>query len=197
MWMEVQTCCHGHWVEINRTNGIRDSFLYRKCPLLTQSVFYPWVYLLKYIKIWLRSYPSRNEMHKQVFFFLSLLTTIFSLSTGCDRGNPRWKLSRRHCSRWYHFHKYRMWRLELTRVSWGKLYLRIILFLCCNLFSFSTIIRKFTTVISFIFFRWQLTQPQPTPWMLPKLLQSLLQRRLLHLVRINLKKIERCFLFML
>lgn len=121
-WMEAQTCCHGHWVETNRTNGIRDSFLYLKCPLLTQSVFYPWVYLLKYIKIWLRSYPSRNEMHKQVFFFLSLLTTIFSLSTGCDRGNPRWKLSRRHCSRWYNFHKYRMWRLEITRVSWAKLY---------------------------------------------------------------------------
>lgn len=155
-WMEVQTCCHGLWVETNRTNGIRDSFLYRKCPLLTQSVFYPWVYLLKYIKIWLRSYPSRNEMHKQVVFFLSLLTTIFSLSTGCDRGNPRWKLSRRHCSRWYHFYKYRMWRLEITRVSWGKFYLRIILFLYCNFFrvffSFLMTIAKFTTVISFIFF---------------------------------------------
>lgn len=155
-WMEVQTCCHGHWVETNRTNGIRDSFLCLKCPLPTQSVFYPWVYILKYIKIWLRSYPSRNEMHKQVFFFLSLLTTIFSLSTGCDRGNPWWKLSRRHCSRWYHFHKYRMWRLEITRVSWGKFYLRIILFLYCNFFrfffSFLMTIAKFTTVISFIFF---------------------------------------------
>lgn len=68
----------------------------------------------------------------------------------------------------------------------GKIISQNILFLCCNLFSFSTIIiGKFTTVISFIFFRWQLTQPQPTPWMLPKLLQSLLQRHLLHLVRIN------------
>lgn len=35
----------------------------------------------------------------------------------------------------------------------GKIISQNILFLCCNLFSFSTIIGKFTTVISFIFFR--------------------------------------------
>lgn len=45
-----------------------------------------------------------------------------------------------------------MWRLEITGVSWGKFYLRIILFLYCNFFSFSTMVGKFTIVISFIFF---------------------------------------------